>query len=100
MLQQPDHVDVAVYLLVEPRWKHYGKDDQGRPILDSGRVVKATQSRPTVGRAGGVITKVTLRIDAAAFLPLQPEAVVHVHAGNAETVEVEAVDPRESEVEP
>ena len=94
-MNQPDHVDIAVYLLVEPRWQHYGKDDQGRPILSGGRVVKATQQRPTVGKAGGVITKVTLRIDAGAFLPLQPEAVVHIHPGNAETVEVVALDARE-----
>jgi hypothetical protein len=96
-MKQPDHVDVPVYLLVEPRWasNRFARDDQDRPILTGARVVKATQQRPSVGPRGGVITKITLRIDAGAFLPLQPEAVVHIHPGEAETVEVEASDPRD-----
>jgi hypothetical protein len=101
--QQPEHVDVDVYLLVEPRWADTrysrGSDAQGRPVLEGGKVVKATQSRPTVGKAGGVIAKVTMRIDAGCFLPLQPEAVIHIHPGNAETIEVEAIDPRIDEPE-
>lgn len=99
MAKQPEYVDVTAYLVVEPKWNHnsYWQDDQGRPILSGGRVTKATQQRPTLGKNGGVITKVTLRIDSGCFLPLQPEAVVHLHPGNAETIEVEAVDPREEQ---
>ena len=91
---QPDHIDVPVYLLIEPKWARW-RDAQGRPVLEGGRVTRATVKRPAVGRDGGVVTRLTLRIDTGVFLPLQPEAVVHVHAGNAETIEVEAIAPRE-----
>lgn len=97
-MSQPEHVDVPVYLVIEPRWKRYGKDEKDRPILESGKVVKSTQSRPTVGPEGGVVTKITLRIAAEAFLPLQPEAVIHIDPGNAEVVEVTADSPEASDL--
>lgn len=92
---QPDHVDVPVYLLVEPVWRdaHFWRDEKGRAHLDGAKVVKATQGRPTVGRRGGVITKITLRIPAGAFLPLEPHAVVHVGLDDLETVVIEADAP-------
>lgn len=98
MSNQPEYVDVATYLVIEPKWGtgYYSTDDQGRPLLEGGRVTKHTITRPNITH-GGVVTKITLRIDAGCFLPLQPEAVVHINAGNAEVIEVEAVDPREGE---
>lgn len=98
--KQPNYVDVSTYLVIEPEWKPtwHGKDHADRPILKGGKVTKHTIQKPNVTR-GGVVTKITLRIDAGCFLPLQPEAVVHVHAGNAETIEVDALDPREEESE-
>lgn len=95
--KQPEYVDVSTYLVIEPEWKAswYGLDHADRPILAGGKVTKNTVKKPNVTR-GGVVTKITLRIDAGCFLPLQPEAVVHINAGNAEVVEVEAVDPREA----
>ena len=93
-MQQPEYVDISAYLVLEPSWHNHRRDDQGRLILEGGKVAKITQQRPSVTR-GGVVTRVTFRVDAGAFLPLQPEAVVHIHPGNAETVTVEATDPRE-----
>jgi hypothetical protein len=95
---QPEYVDVETYLVIEPKWSEWGSDAQDRPILSSAKVAKTTTKRPEVTK-GGVVTKVKFRIDAGCFLPLQPEAVVHVHAGNAETIEVEALDPREDDEE-
>lgn len=94
--KQPEYVDVETYLVIEPRWKDWSKDAQGRPVLEGGRVVKQTANRPNVTK-GGVVTKVTLRIETGCFLPLQPEAVIRVSAGNAETIEADAVDPRTQE---
>lgn len=95
--KQPTHVDVEVYLVAEPTWRdrRYWKDDQGRPVLEGAKVVKATQGRPSVSK-DGVVTKLTLRFPASAFLPLQPEAIVVIAPGDAETIQVEAHDPRET----
>lgn len=41
------------------------------------------------------MTRLTLRIDSAALLPLQPEAVIHIHAGDVELIEVTADAPTE-----
>lgn len=97
---QPDHVDVTVYLVAEPQWKErrWYADAQGRPILEGAKIVKHTQQKPTVAREG-VVTKLTLRFPAASFLPLQPEAVVVIQPGDAETIIVEAHDPREGETD-
>lgn len=92
--RQPETIDVTTHLLVQPEWRdRYWKDAQGRPILQGGKVVKATQGRPSVPREG-VAVKVTLRIPASAFLPLMPEAVIIVGADDVETITVEASDPR------
>lgn len=105
MPEQPTHVDVPVYLLVEPTWRDHryswNKDDQGRQILDGAKVVKATQKRPSVGPKGGVITKITMRFEAGAFLPLQPEAIVVIGVNDSETIVVttEAPEPDDGDSE-
>lgn len=93
---QPDHVDAAVYAVVVPVWSRHHRDAQDRPILEGAKVDRITQQRPA-GRipSGGIVTRLILRLDAAALLPLQPEAVIHVRAGEVDLIEVEAVDPRE-----
>lgn len=92
--KQPTSVDVPVYLLVEPTWKdrRWFGDSQGRPILEGGKVVKHTQSKPSIQREG-VAVKITLRIPAGAFLPLQPEAIVVLRETDIETIVVEAEAP-------
>ena len=93
---QPQHADAAVYAVVVPVWSSYHRDAQGRPLLEGAKVERMTQKRPT-GRlpSGGIVTRLVLRVDAAALLPLQPEAVIHVRAGEVDLIEVEAIDPRE-----
>lgn len=89
--KQPTSVDVPVYLVVEPTWSG-GRDGQGRPILGGGKVVKHTVTPPSLQRSG-VAVKITLRIPASSFLPLQPEAVVVLRETDIETVVVEAEHP-------
>lgn len=90
---QPTSVDVPVYLLVQPEWKdRYYSDAQDRPILKGAKVVKHTQQKPRVDREG-VAVKITLRIPAGAFLPLQPEAIVVLRETDIETIIVEAEAP-------
>lgn len=99
MADHPKTVSVTAYLVLEPKWGDtrypFERDEDGEPLLIGGKVAKVTANRPNVGKDGGVVTKVTFEVDSGLFLPLRPEAVVHVYAGNAEVVEVEAVDPRE-----
>lgn len=91
--QQPDHVDATVYAVIKPKWSGYWKDDRGRPILESASIDRITKNRPDAVRGGAIVTRLTLRIDAAALLPLQPQAVVHIHAGDVDVIEVTAEDP-------
>lgn len=95
---QPDHVDAAVYAVVVPVWSRHHRDAQDRPILDGAKVDRITHHQARAGRipSGGIVTRLILRLDAAALLPLQPEAVIHVRAGEVELIEVEAVNPREA----
>jgi hypothetical protein len=93
--QQPETVEASCYLTIEPVTSRYsGRDEKGRQILEKARVTAMTQARPQrMVRAGSVVTKVTLRIDTAALLPLLPEAVIHIGVGDVEVIEVEADNP-------
>lgn len=92
--QQPATIDVPVYLVVEPEWRtgNYFRDEKGRQILGGGKVVKHTQNKPAVSRSG-VVTKITLRMPASAFLPLEPSAIVIVGESDTETIVVTADAP-------
>lgn len=90
---QPQYVDAAVYAVVVPTWSKYRSDAQDRPILEGARVDSIRQTRPTSLPKGGIVTRLTLRIDAAAMLPLQPEAVIHIKAGDVDLIEVTAAAP-------
>ena len=89
-------IDAPVYLQVEPRDRAYdpttGRWD-GR--ARSAAVVGMTVNRPEKPRRGVVVVKVVLRIPAAAFDPLRPEAVVTIPADLTEPhpIEVTADDP-------
>lgn len=105
MAEQPKYVDVVTYLTVEPKFNDgrslWGRDDQGRPLLEGGRVVSATTKRPErKSRTGTIVTQVTLRIEAAAFLPLMPQAVIHIGASDVEVIEVKATDPSYPQPDP
>lgn len=94
MAEQPATVDATFYAVVVPEWTS-GRDAQGRPILRGAKVERITQGRPGFVRGGGVVTRLTLRLDSAALLPLQPQAVIHIAAGQVEVIEAEATDPRD-----
>ena len=93
--KQPTSVTVEAYLVLEPKWSEWQRDEEGECVLAGGKVSRVTQKRPDV--ASGVVTKVRFKVDAGVFLPLRPEVEIHLHPGNTETVVVEAVDPREEE---
>jgi hypothetical protein len=63
------------------------------------KVVRATQNRPEAVAPGCVVVKIRLRIPAAAFAPLTPEAVVTVPENLVQPVEVEPVEVSPQPVE-
>ena len=97
--EQPEYVDATFYAVVVPIWapNYRGKDADGRTLLEGAKVERITQQRPQTVHKGGVVTRLTLRLDAAALLPLQPKAVIHVHAGQTEVLEVAAENPDEGD---
>lgn len=98
MTDQPESVDATFWVTIEPKWHRYWTDQKKRPVLEGAKVVSMTQNRPT-GRtkAGAIVTRMTLRVDSAALLPLQPEAVIHITAGQVDLIEVTADAPPEDE---
>ncbi len=89
-------IDVPVYLQVEPRGRAYDYETRRRDgSATSAAVVGTTVKRPDRPRPGTVVVKITLRIPAAAFDPLRPEAVVIIPTDltDPHPVEVEAQDP-------
>lgn len=93
--KQPPHVDATFYAVVRPEWHRYLKDDKGRPILDGAKVERITQARPKQVAGDAVVTRLTLRVDAAALLPLQPQAIVHITADDVEVIQVTADAPED-----
>jgi hypothetical protein len=94
---QPDHVDATFYAIIAPSWSRHRTDDRGRPLLEGASVERITKNRPGAIRGDAVVTRLTLRVDATALLPLQPQAVVHIHADDVEVIEVIADAPAEDE---
>lgn len=87
------HVDAAFFAQVEPSWG-WAPSGRDRPLRGA-KVVTITQNKPTRPRGGTVLVKLTIRVPAAAFLPLRPEAIVVIPDDMTETtpVEVTAEDP-------
>ncbi len=92
-MHQPKHVDATFYAQVEPEWST--STYAGERQLVGAKVVTITQKRPTRPRGGTVLTKLTVRVPASAFLPLRPEAIVVIPDDMTVTtpVEVIAEDP-------
>lgn len=92
MADQPTSIDVKFYAQVEPRWgdrrRTYEVDGDGNPLLLGGRILRINQERPARPAPGVVVTELTLRLPASAFLPLAPRVLVVVPAGSTETIEV------------
>lgn len=74
-------VETTVYLQLEPLWSSYRGSD-GQPTVRGVKVTKITQQRPK--RINGVAVKLTVKLPAAAFLPLAPTVVVDVPEGALE----------------
>lgn len=81
------------YVQIEPEFRrsYYGDDNL---VVTSIKAVGITQKRPTKQKPGTVLTKLTLQIPDAAFLPLRPEAIVVIPDSMTtfEPVVVEAED--------
>ncbi len=88
-----DYVDAEFYVQVQPEWSLYAYDGERR--VQGAKVVNMTQKKPTKQQGGTVLTKLTIRIPKAAFMPLRPEAIVVIpeHMTVTAPLEVEAVDP-------
>lgn len=94
MSDQPKEVEVEFYLVLTPEWSRHLKDKGGRPILTGMRAERITKNRPDTVRGGGIVTKIGVVIDAGAFVPLQPEAVIHIGATEVQVIhQVEASNP-------
>lgn len=100
MSLRSEKVDATFYAQVEPQWGYqttYDRKNGVPPRLLGAKVVATTQQRPGRPRSGVVLVKLTLRLPAGAFLPLQPEAVVEIPDSLTETVlEVTATDPTDA----
>lgn len=101
MVEQPKLVDATFYAVVTPEFSSlsWDKDEKGRRILRGAKVERITQKRPQTVRGGAVVTRLTLRMDAAVLLPLEPQAVIHVSPGQVEVIEVQADAPESDEDE-
>lgn len=95
--KQPEHVDATFYAVITPTWSRYSRDDKNRPLLDGASVERITKKRPGNVRGDSVVTRLTLRVDSAALLPLQPQAIVHIHADDVEVIEVTADSPEDDD---
>lgn len=91
-----DTVTATVYLQLAPDVNERVSDTS--PYwLRGARVINATQNRATKPKGGTVEVKLEIRVPKAAFLPLQPEAVVVIptELTTAHPVVVEATDANE-----
>lgn len=84
-----NYKDATVYLQIEPEWYHIG----ARATLTGAKPVRMTRTKPSRPVGGTVLVKLILRIPDAAFLPLQPEAVVVLPDDAFQMVQVEAQPP-------
>ncbi len=93
--KQPQFVDATFHVIIKPEWGR-GVDDQGRSILQGAKLDRSTITRPqSMPPGGGVVARLTVRLDADCLLPLMPDAVIHVHAGDVETIQVNVEPPEE-----
>lgn len=101
MVSQPEHVTVEVYAVIVPQWRSgpYYHDENGHPILDGAKVDRITQRRPEIVRGGGVVTRLRFEIDAAALLPLTPQATIRITQADTVVIQDASVEAPEVEEE-
>lgn len=92
-----EHIDVPVFLQVSPKWVSPRADKNKPESIKSGTVTGSTVKKPSRPTPGSVVLKVTLRIPKAAFVALQPEAIVVIpeHLTTGVPIEVTAEDPNQ-----
>lgn len=101
MSTQPEQVEVEFYLTLVPEWSRHLRDANKRPILTGVKADKITKTRPDMVRGGGLVTKVGIVVDAAAFVPLQPEAVIHISTHDVTVIQdAQAEAPEPLDLEP
>ena len=73
-----NQIDTTFYAQVEPTFGRRYDHELGETVeyVKQAKVVAVTQNRPDRPRRGVVVTKLTIRLAEAAFLPLRPEAIV------------------------
>jgi hypothetical protein len=81
--------DATFYVQVEPNWSRW-TDSHGERSLRGIRAVLLTQNKPAKPRPRVVVTKLTVRVPDAAFLPLRPEVVIVVPEDLVVTSPIEA----------
>jgi len=89
----PDQVETTFFLTVEPKFGMVWRGNKRQHGVEKITVKSVTQSRPA--KPNGVVVKLTIRFNEAAFLPLQPQAVIEIpdaFTSIAQAVEVEAED--------
>lgn len=77
------------------------KQRQSMPTVDGLRVVAFTQKRPDKPRAGCIVVELTIQMPEAAFLPMQPTAIIDIpdtFTAISALIEVEAEDQNEEDV--
>lgn len=89
-------VTAHFYVQLEPEWG-FGTDANGNKPVYGAKVARITQNRPGKPKGGTVMVKLAINIPKAAFLPLQPEAVIVIPADMIEVnnIRVEATPPQE-----
>lgn len=98
--RQPESITVEAYAVIVPVWKNsYYKDENGHPILDSAKVSRVTQRRPEAVKGGGVVTRLRFKIDAAALLPLSPQATIVITPNNTVVIQDASAEAPEVPVE-
>jgi hypothetical protein len=92
-----DTVRATVYLQVQPEFSRFDRDSPAG--VRAAKVVGSTMNRSQHPKPGTVEVKITIELPKAAFLPLRPEAIVIIPESltTPHPVEVEALDPNESE---
>lgn len=91
-----EYVDATFYVQVEPEWIFGGRSRDTANAVRGAKAVALTQNKPGRQKPGTVLTKLTVRVPKAAFVPLRPEAIVVIPEdmlASSEPLEVEAGDP-------
>lgn len=94
----PRYVDATFYAQLAPVWGDYYQRTRNLDhpnALQGAKMVRHTVTKPQRPAPGTVLVKLTVRVPAAAFYPLRPEAVVVIPEDMTLTtpIEIVASDP-------